>query len=405
MTARPSGDAGATAITCPSCGGGVEVADLPAAGQTSMECRYCGTAILLPRDGLADLFAAVGARRAWSPMPVPVRPARQGRRWVPVVAVVVFVVATGGVVVAAALAASGAKHPTSSRSTRAATPTGPAAFATVERTFGGLGIGTGLTQDPNAVAVDSTGDIWVADRQDGRLQEFGADGTYRRTVTVPRDRNDTSDVQDLAADGQGHVYLVTGENILRYSAASGALTRTFQGVRPSGTYTGVLVDAAGTVYGVHVSASEDTLIKLDGAGHVLARWSQFVQRAEKKDPAQNLDLTVDGTGAVLVASAYTGEVYLFDPKGAFVDKFDGRGSAPEQLGRIEHIAVDGRGRVYVGDGGYGIRQFDHTGHPLGGLKIDYHLGTVTALAADHDELYAVTSKGLVVTLKLKPPAS
>ena len=48
--------------------------------------------------------------------------------------------------------------------------------------WGGKGSGPGQFQVAHGVALDAQGDVWVMDRENSRIQIFGADGTYRREM-------------------------------------------------------------------------------------------------------------------------------------------------------------------------------------------------------------------------------
>ena len=46
--------------------------------------------------------------------------------------------------------------------------------------WGSYGSGDGQFREPEGVAVDAFGDVYIADTQNRRMQKFGPDGTYLR---------------------------------------------------------------------------------------------------------------------------------------------------------------------------------------------------------------------------------
>jgi len=50
------------------------------------------------------------------------------------------------------------------------------------KSWGGKGAGPGQFQVAHAVAIDAAGDLWVADRENSRIQVFDTDGTFRREM-------------------------------------------------------------------------------------------------------------------------------------------------------------------------------------------------------------------------------
>jgi DNA-binding beta-propeller fold protein YncE len=47
-----------------------------------------------------------------------------------------------------------------------------------ESVFGSLGSGNGQFSKPGAIALDKEGNVWVADTENNRVEEFSAGGTY-----------------------------------------------------------------------------------------------------------------------------------------------------------------------------------------------------------------------------------
>ena len=54
------------------------------------------------------------------------------------------------------------------------------------RTIGTSGRGPGQFVDPEGVAVDPSGSVFVSDTTDNRVERFAADGTVPRTVGIRR---------------------------------------------------------------------------------------------------------------------------------------------------------------------------------------------------------------------------
>jgi hypothetical protein len=52
MPTSSTGDAGPTQLTCPACGGAIDLASLDqvsASGRPWVECTYCGSTVALPQ--------------------------------------------------------------------------------------------------------------------------------------------------------------------------------------------------------------------------------------------------------------------------------------------------------------------------------------------------------------------
>ena len=85
-----------------------------------------------------------------------------------------------------------------------------------------------------------------------------------------------------------------------------------------------------------------------------------------------------GNGDLLALGEFNEAVFHFAPDGRFLNRFGASGDEPGQLRAPLSIAVDGQGRVYVGDiwgieifelDGRFVRRMDVEGSPYG-LTID-----------------------------------
>jgi streptogramin lyase len=275
-------------------------------------------------------------------------------------------------------------------------PAYAAAPADLVIAFGSPGTAPGQMTDPRHVAVDPAGNVFVSDFDTGRVQKLDPTGKSLLVVQVPPDANGLRLVQGLAADRAGRVYVSRGGDLLQYSAADGRLLATFPHDFPRTRYDAVCVDAAGTVWALHTTASDNDLIRLDASGKVLGRWGRIVSGVNPKDSAMSLELAVDARGGVFVSSSFGKQVYAYDaavkPTGRFgADVFTSPGA----------IAVDAKGRVFVEDFG-DIDVFGPTRQLLYRLPKDQRHGAVAGLTiGPTGELYAVTHGAKVLKYRMR----
>ena len=270
------------------------------------------------------------------------------------------------------------------------------AFAQIVQEFGTKGSGPGQMDDARYVALDAQGNIWTADYQDGRVQQFDPSGKFLQLIQVPPDTNDYTLIQGLAADLKGNLYVSRGGDILKYNIADGSLLATFAGQFPNTRYQALAVDAQNNLYAVHSTASDNAVIKLNPDGKQLARWDDIVTKANKKDAAMDLGIAVDGLGNIYIASIFGNQVYSYDPQGEFIDRFGQQGDEPGQLSSPDDLAVDGQQHLYVHHNA-GIDQFDTGGRFIGKLPVDYTQGSPRTVVVDREGfVYTVTSNGKVL---------
>jgi DNA-binding beta-propeller fold protein YncE len=188
------------------------------------------------------------------------------------------------------------------------------------RAWGGPGLGPGQFNVPDGVSVDPAGHVYVADREQNRIQKFTWDG--RHLATWGRNGGDGS-----------------------YGNAPGEF---------NGPY-GVAADGAGNVY--VLDSRNHRVQKLDSNGRLLAMWGRNGgdgtsgrQPGELGDPR---GIEVDRWGNVYVADHGNARVQKFSPDGELLALW-GRnccdastGSGPGEFWEPRGVAVDSQGNLYV----------------------------------------------------------
>jgi len=237
--------------------------------------------------------------------------------------------------------------------------------------------------NPSGIAVDATGNVYVADQSDHTIRKVTPGGgvtTIAGTVGVPGSTNGTGTAAKfnfplgVAVDSVGNVYVADqGNQLIRKIAPGGAVTTLAgsQGVSGSQDGTGtaaqfnlpadVALDGAGNVY---VSDyGNDTIRKITPSGVVttLAGEVAVAGNLDGTGPVARfnnpLGITVDGSGNIFVADVGNDEIRKVTPAGVVTTlagdlkingSTDGTGPAAKFYSPVG-VAVDGGGNVYVAD--------------------------------------------------------
>lgn len=392
---------------CPSCGSSLEVVDAP-----SVTCKYCGNSVPVPAHLRPQkpqvIQPQVIVQQAPDYSQQYAQAVRGGQRFGCIFTLLLLLL-IGGITVFALVSSQTAISTVVNEVSNAtgigvqlpgSTPTPSFAEAVLE--FGGKGSGPGLFEDARYVAVDPDGNIFVAEFDTGRMQKFDPAGKFLQQIDIEPDKDGYNTVEGLAADYAGHVFVSRRGDILKYDAADGQLMTTFPGKFPDTWYGALAVDPSNALYATHNTASDDDVLKLSPEGKLLKRWKSIVTSVNKKDPALDLYLAVDGTGNIYISSSFSAQIYIFDKDGKFVDRFGEEGSDPGQLNSPGAIAIDGHNRVYVKTFGR-VDVFNSSGNYLGSLPQDYTKGAVMGLTVDiQGSIYAITNNGLVIKYRLAP---
>lgn len=249
-------------------------------------------------------------------------------------------------------------------------------------------VGTATSSDlntPKGVAVDSSGNVYIADQQNnevervtpgGQLTIIAGTGTSGAPTTGPAASSELSHPTGVAVDANKNVYIAdTGNNDVE--EVSGGTLRVIAGQGPgggglptAGTATasalnvpqGVAVDGSGDVY-IADTANNDVEEIAGGQLTIVAGSSLGTQGTPTAGPAANSDLNhptglaVDGNGNLYIADTGNDEIEKVT-EGGTLSVFAGTGTAnfptpgpatASDLDLPTGVATDGAGNVYIAD--------------------------------------------------------
>jgi tripartite motif-containing protein 71 len=228
--------------------------------------------------------------------------------------------------------------------------------------------GNGVFSNPEAVAFDSSGNVYVADVLNNRIQQFDPSGTFIRQwgtwgAAQPFGFT-TGGCYGIAVDSSGKVYVSDGGNsqVEEFNSSGGFIKVIGNGV--IGTPRGVGVDSSGNVY-IADGTNYHVQVFSPNAVHIGTWGSQGTGNGQFESP---YGLAVDGSGNVWVTDSSNNNVQEFDSQGHFVRGLGGAtyGSGPGQFLYPVAVAADHVGGfLYVVDfGNRRIQKFDSSGNYL-----------------------------------------
>ncbi len=184
--------------------------------------------------------------------------------------------------------------------------------------FGSAGSGDGQFQAPRGVALDRAGNVYVADQYLHRVIKFDPSGTFvrmwgRTDGTYGTGQGEFSQPYGVVLDGAGNLYVADknnkrvqkfgpdGEHVLSWGGIYGTGDGEFE--HP----IGVAVDSAGNVY--VVEAAGNRVQKFTGSGAFLTKWG--VAGTGYGEFASPQGIAVDAAGRVYVTQANSNRVQVF----------------------------------------------------------------------------------------------
>ncbi len=195
---------------------------------------------------------------------------------------------------------------------------------------------------PFGVALDTSGDVFIADTQDNRVVVDRPDGSGGYIQSVVDDTR-LHAPEAVAVDGSGDVFIADNGNervVVDRPDGAGGYTQSMVDDNGLNNPTGVAVDGSGDVFIADNGNNRVVVDKPTGAGG----YSQSVVATGLSDPA---GVAADGAGNVFIADTDNSRVLLDKPNGSggyTQSVVDDTG-----LSFPDGVAVDGSGDVVIAD--------------------------------------------------------
>jgi sugar lactone lactonase YvrE/Ca2+-binding RTX toxin-like protein len=243
-----------------------------------------------------------------------------------------------------------------------ATPT-----ATYVRSFGGEGSGAGKLSAPGAIATDSEGNIWVADTNHNRIQEFSSSGGFLREFGAAGSGSGRFYVpRGVATDPEGNIWVADSGNsrLQKFSPKGESLTQLGASGSGNGQFSwpaGVAIDSSGNLW--VADTNNNRVQELNSKGEFIRKvGTSGTGNGQFSHPG---GLATDSEGNLWVADTNNNRVQEFNSKGEFIRTFGSVGTKEGQLKSPQGITLDPQGDVWVTDSGNDrIQEFNAKGEYL-----------------------------------------
>jgi surface protein len=266
--------------------------------------------------------------------------------------------------------------------------------------FGSSGTGDGqMGGTPYGINLDASGNIYVADTDNHRIQKFDSSGTYlskfgsfggsNTKFYYPQDITINSTGQILVVDyyngaikrftsagayvskfGQGfsfplecpwafgidmsdniYVAVKEGHFIQKYSS-DGVYSSQFgsfgAGNGQFNNPSDIALDASGNIY--VVDSLNHRIQKFTTDGVYISQFGSYgTGNGQFNEP---VGIAIDAIGKILIVDMLNHRIQIFANNGTYIGKFGSYGTGDEQFNRPLAVAIDSNGKIYVSNGNH-----------------------------------------------------
>jgi len=231
-------------------------------------------------------------------------------------------------------------------------------------TLGNFGSGNGQFIYPTGITIDSSGNIYVVDTGNNRIQKFDSSRNFILKWGNFGDGNGQfSSPVGIAVDSSGNVYIAdSGNRRIQKFDSSGNFILKWSGF----SYPRwIAIDSFDNVY--IVDYYHHCIRKFDSSGNFILEWgSNGNSNGQFINPT---GITIDSFGNIYVIDTRNSRIQKFDSSGNFILKWGSYGYDTGQFiyGDGQHvqlggIAVDSFDNIYIADDKHIIQKFDSSGN-------------------------------------------
>ncbi len=222
---------------------------------------------------------------------------------------------------------------------------------------GGIGMFAGISH----LAIDSKGNVYVADSDNNRIQKFSSNGVYITQWGI------SGTIAAIAIDSKNNVFVALSDFyhqlIQKYNSSGDFITQW--GGRGSGngqfySPNGLAVDSNDSVYVVE----SNRIQKFSNIGTYIAQWGTAGSGNGQFDSASTI--TFDSNGNIYVVDTGNYRIQKFSSSGDYIAQWETPGKGSNIIYVQSAIAVDSNGNVnvVVNENNY-IMKFTNSGDLIG----------------------------------------
>jgi sugar lactone lactonase YvrE len=230
--------------------------------------------------------------------------------------------------------------------------------------FGGEGSDDGNFSNPTGIALDNSGNIYVTDSSNNRIQKFNSNGNFLSKFGASGSGDGNfSFPYGITVDSNGNIYVVDTDNnrIQKFDSNGNFLSKFGAGGGGDGNFSfasGIALDSGGNIY--VADNGNNRIQKFNSNGNFLSKFG--ANGNGDGNFSHPIGIALNSGGNIYVVDQDNNRIQKFDSNGTFLLKFGTSGFGDGSFSFASGIALDSRGNIYVADTGHNrIQKFDSNG--------------------------------------------
>jgi hypothetical protein len=223
----------------------------------------------------------------------------------------------------------------------------------------------GAFQYPKGMTIDDSGNIWVADTLNDRVQKFNSAGVFQMQIgSAGSGDGELHAPTDVAVDGTGNVWVVDSLNkrVQKFSAVGAYVSQFGVAGSSPGEFSdpfGIAIGGGGALY--VTDRNRDRILKFTSAGAYMEEYGTSGSGDGQLSGPHGI--AIKSNGMIYVADAWNHRIQRFTAAGAYSAKIGGPtwDDADGQFNNPVDVRVDAAGNVFVADTGNArLQKFNST---------------------------------------------
>ena len=203
--------------------------------------------------------------------------------------------------------------------------------------------GNGAFVNPWGIAVDSFGNVYVADQVHQRIAKFTSDGIFIK------DWASGINPTDIAIDSTDNVYVTEmfDNRIAKFTNDGTLITKWGTGPIPRG----IAVDSSDNIWvtGANIGNTNYLVQKFSPDGILLTQWSSAGNDGVNISGFNGYGIAFDSLGKLFIADTFNNRIQKYETNGTLITQFGSLGTANGELNTPLDVAIDSQDKIFVSD--------------------------------------------------------